>query len=171
MTPITLPDDLSTEANVRDVLIVHEAGQQAENMLYNACSSLLRAARAQRDQHAGYASINKADPYNQALRDTMFARWGGHLDRIEISGEVIKLHCVYSDSGGDSAHCYDMPLAWLWRPYEEVFTALNARLDGLVAAYHETKRAALRTQEDNERATLAALLAKHGAPNTLRSQS
>ncbi len=163
MNPITLPDDTSTEANVRDLLDIRDAGAQADSLLFNSLAAILALARERRDKHAAYQAILKADRYTRVLDNTMFARYGGYLDRFEVRDEKVTLYCTDSSQAGDY-HDYTIPLAWVWASNAEVVAALDAQIGALIVKHNEARAAALVAAEAKEKATLAALLLKHGAP-------
>lgn len=169
MNNLTLPDDTSTEAGVRDLISILGVGEQAKSALHERLADIITLARARRDQHAGYQALLKADVWTRVLSDTMFARWGGYLDRFDFdadNGKTVTLYCTDSSQAGDDHHVYQVPLAWTWTSRAEVAAALDAQIDTLIAKHHEARAAARLQAEANERAQLAALLAKHGAPKT-----
>ncbi len=97
----------------------------------------------------------------------------GNLDSFEVSGNTISPRFRFRGykGDGDSFDSVTIPLAWLTLSEDALLAALNAQFDGYLADARvgEARKAA--AKEIEEKAQLAELLRKHGAPSAQQSEA
>lgn len=163
---LPLPEDLSTEANVRELIDASDLGKRALERLESVCADIYRLIHQRVKAHAGYQAVHKENRWNSLLTGTPFTA-KGYFDHMSVNGDTVTMHLIVQGRYGDSDEHFrqNIPLEWLWMPTAQLTGLLDAQLDAVMAKHEQAKRDSAARALVNEKAQLAALLCKHGTPS------
>lgn len=166
MTLPDLPEDLycADEASTHQLIAWRTAGEQATERLLSTVAGIIHTARHCRDSHLGYQAILKADCYTRVLDGGLYDRYE-HLDRltdITSEGVVVRMRIYGCKGDPDETLRRTIPLGWLWMSQPQLLTLFHGDIDQRIAAREAELAEEAKQQEAQEKAQLAALLAKHG---------